>query len=179
MNEACSRNIDNNLNKKWECLHHCWSRWIALSMKKSTLNRKQSVLQGKSNGWWLVNAYQAVVASVCRYKITAGNTVKVSAQNDYEIFYIQSFKWHREEECNTGGWWSCKPVPSGASLHILCARCSICSASHWFSSVAPGPGQRTRNLQRHIRAGPGTQTQNSPWGRRRWLSHTESLGESP
>lgn len=72
----------------------------------------------------------------------------------------------------------CKPAPSGAFPRILCARCWL-SAAHWSSSAALGPGQRTRNLRRHIRAGPERRTRNSPWGRRQWLSHTGSLGESP
>ena len=55
MNEAYSINIDNNLNKKWECLHHCWARWIAISMKRAMLDKKQSVLEVEAmdDGWWI------------------------------------------------------------------------------------------------------------------------------
>lgn len=55
VNKAYSINIDNNLNKKWECLHHCWVRWIGISMKKAMFNKKQSVLEGEAmdDGRWM------------------------------------------------------------------------------------------------------------------------------
>lgn len=55
VNKAYSINIDNNLNKKWECLHHCWVRWIGISMKKAMFDKKQSVLEGEAmdDGRWM------------------------------------------------------------------------------------------------------------------------------
>lgn len=197
VNKAYSINIDNNLNKKWECLHHCWVRWIGISMKKAMFNKKQSVLEGEAMDdgrwmhirlWWhqyacgrllqgLVYAYVSLdKMAVARNLMCRTSLFCTWTLTDTERW---STKKGGERERERGGRWRCKPVPSGASLRILCAHCWLCSASRWVSSVARGPDQRTRNLQRHIQAGPGTQTQNSPWGRRRWLSHMESLGESP
>lgn len=192
LNEAYSINIDNDLNKKWECLHHRWARWIAISMKKGYVQYKAVSAWGRSNGWWLVNAYLLWWPLggfgreyMCVFVWMPGNVML----EKYSCFTLELWLTQKsslkERKKNTqktkeeAGRWRCKPVPSGASLRISCARCWLCSASRWFSSAAQGPGQRTRNLQRHIQAGPGTQTQNSPWGRCRWLSHKESLGESP
>ena len=71
VNKAYSINIDNSLKKKWECLHHCWVRWIGISMKKAVFDKKTVSAWGRSNGWGWVNAYWAVVASISLWKISS------------------------------------------------------------------------------------------------------------